>query len=270
MREGYQDQYEDEENLPRERSRWPRPAAIFLVGSLAVVAVGIGGYAFTKGLNDEVNKVLATPNDCASGFEGGNCTTSASPTGAATTPATSTPAESSATTTTAPPIISDTPTATQSSPAPTQTTTAVPVPKAPSLPQSEAVSPDFTDLRTDHLCENADPRPCFQPIRVGPFLDEQLINPVVDGMATGPYEGHSYTVVCRVIGGTVTDAFGHSSNIWDVVPPQEFSTTFSDGVTRQGSTSQYGYVPDLWNNAGPMQPCTPDENVSGAQLADRG
>lgn len=181
----------------------------------------------------------------------------------------------------------------------TPQTTATEINSAPSSSEISTITvvgsveiiPNFANLRTDGKCENAAEPPCVQPFRWNPSRDAPYMNhyPGEPGLAeytpwpreNRNYSGDTLTTVCQVAGETISDGYGNTSNVWNVVqvPWDHLNIqTQQKGVTPDAPFGvmqlgdqlvAYGFVPAIWNQLPEgiaLEPCTATENKGNDTL----
>lgn len=239
------------ESCTQEVSRLRRRFPPRVLGAFAATVTGVtllsGCSAPTK-----PNALPPFPTDSTAPYTPDLSNPYASDSAAATT--TQSEQSSAATTTDAPAATTTAPSTTTR---PTASASRTPKPAPANIPATA----DFSELRSDGACAGGDPRPCALQIRIGPFADEQWLNPTVGDRFVGPYEGTPLQIICEIPdGGLVRDAFGLASRQWDVIAPSRFTAPFlrGDGETIVGHIDQAGYAPDIYMRyQGEVRRCDP-------------
>ncbi len=169
--------------------------------------------------------------------------------------------------------------------------------KPTSPPRVKSVNevPNFSKLTKGGVsCEQGYPRPCYQPLYKSPKEERPLTtNDIVNAYSvTGniahvdwPYEayrqhaGNSVSVVCQVKGESISNAYGQSTKVWDVikVPVSEINSqalfeaesgNASFGVEKNGQgkvEAIFAYASSIWlgGTLSRLGSCSQTENPSG-------
>ncbi len=155
--------------------------------------------------------------------------------------------------------------------------------------------PNFSKLTKGGVsCEQGYPRPCYQPLYKSPEEERPLTtNDIVNGYTISgntvhinwPYEtygqhsGNTVSVVCQVKGESISNAYGQSTKVWDVikVPVSEINpmtlseaesgnTSFGVEKNDQGRVEAvFAYASSIWlgGTLSQLGPCSKIENPSG-------
>lgn len=164
-------------------------------------------------------------------------------------------------------------------------------------PKVEAVTvvPNFSRLTKGGVsCEQGYPRPCYQPLYKSPKEERPLTtNDIVNTYTVSgnnvhvdwPYEaygksrGNPVSVVCQVKGESISNAYGQSTSVWDVikVPVAEINSqslseaeggnpSFGIEKNSQGQVEAvFAYASSIWLGGvlSQLGSCSQSENPSG-------
>ncbi len=169
--------------------------------------------------------------------------------------------------------------------------------KPASSPKAESVTvvPNFSKLTKGGVsCEQGYPRPCYQPLYKSPKEERPLTtNDIVNAYTVSgntvhvnwPYEaygnhrGNPVSVVCQVKGELISNAYGQSTKVWDVikVPVTEINSqalseaesgNHSFGVeinSQRKVEAVFAYASSIWlgGRLNQLGTCSQTENPSG-------